>query len=96
MSDPMTGFSATKMGSRSTCHLWFLQLGPKVKGDIGYYHFINHQSQIKDSCLSLFKGLNPFACGDFLGLNILGGRTFHNPAQPSSGEGSGVAFKSSS
>lgn len=40
MSDPMTGFSAAKMGSRSMSFavLVEMQLGLNVKGDIGYYH----------------------------------------------------------
>lgn len=35
-----------------------MQLGPKVKGDIGYYHFdfIKHQSKIKDSCFLCLEG----------------------------------------
>lgn len=47
-----------------------MQLSSKVKGNIGYYYFdyINHQSQIKDSCFLCF---NPFACGDYLGLNLM-------------------------
>lgn len=60
MSDPMTGFSATKMGSGSRCLFVVpadMRLGSKVKGNIGchYFDYMNHQSQIKDSCFLCFE-----------------------------------------